>query len=84
MLKKLPDAINLISKIEFNCEIIEAENKIPSITGLVLLVLQVTAALNTKTIELENKIPNFSNLVNADALKSKDTEIKNKILHSVD
>ena len=41
-----------------NTKIIEIENKIPSITGLVS-----TVALKTKATKIENKIPNTSRFI---------------------
>ena len=52
--KKVPDAIELVRKTDYNAKITEIECKIPSIWDLA-----TTSALTV----VENKIPDVSNLV---------------------
>ena len=51
---KIPDIINVATKITLNAKITEIKGKIPSINNL---------ATNTAFTAVENKIPNVSNLV---------------------
>lgn len=57
--------------IDYNTEITEIRNKIPTATGLVN-----NAALNAKGTEIENKIPGLINLTKKAALNTKETEVE--------
>ena len=61
-------------KTDYNTKIIEIENEIPSVTGLV-----TTTALNTKTIKIENKMPDVSSVAANAALNTKAAEVESKI-----
>ena len=61
--------MNWLKKIECNTKIIELENKIPSITGLV-----TTVALNAKVIQIENETPNTSDFINTLDVRMKEFE----------
>ena len=50
----ITNTIGLVKKTDCNTTIKEIENKMRSVTGLV-----ITAALSTKATEIENKIPNI-------------------------
>ena len=56
-LKMLTDTAGLVKKTDYNTNIAEIENKMPSVTGLV-----TAAALKTKTTGIESKIFDFNNL----------------------
>ena len=64
LVKEILDTSGLVKKLDYNAQITEIENKIPSISGLA-----TNAALTT----VENKMPNITSLV------KKKTDYKTKI-----
>ena len=50
----ITNTIGLVKKTDCNTTITEIENKMRSVTGLV-----ITAALSAKATQIENKIPNI-------------------------
>ena len=69
--KKILDASKLVKKSDYNDKIIELENKIPSISGLV-----TTSALTA----VGNKISNVSSLVKKQVMTQKLVNLKRKLL----
>ena len=68
--KKIPDVSDLVKKTDFNSKIIEAESKIPSISG---------SATNSALTTVENKILDVSSLVKKTNYNTKISEIENKV-----
>ena len=68
--KKISDTSKLVKKSEYNAQISELENKIPSISGLV-----TTFALTA----VENEIPSARNLVTKIDYDTKISELEKKL-----
>ena len=69
--KKISDTSKLVKKSEYNAQISELENKIPSISGLV-----TTFALTA----VENEIPSARNLVTKIIMTQKLVNLKRNLL----
>ena len=69
----IPNTGGLAKKTNYNTNITEIENKIPSFTELV-----TSAALNIKP-EVENKMPDITNPAAKATLNTKAAEVKSKI-----